>query len=162
MSKNVEKQSNNANKSGKKLKKNVLDYGMEWFDYHLTVGIYISVVIASLWFVFLFIGQPYREDLLNTFPEVKMLDTIMIVYYAIYTVLVFFTRKIFLAEDRRSFGMFMVLFLIRALFHAFTTAYFLVINPDVIAGGSIFYEYYTYFAIVVAVVNVFNLFYFYR
>ncbi len=165
MSKNVAKQSNNANnakiKNGKRLDRNVLNYGMEWFDYHLTVGVYISMVISALWVVFVFIGEFYRVGIMEDFPALKTIDTIMVAFYGVYTLALLFTRKMFLAEDRRSFGLFMVVFLVRVAFHAFTSAYFLFINSRVIAE-SVFYEYYTYFSVLVTLINIFNIFYFYR
>lgn len=146
-------------KRGIKPKRDVLDYGMEWFDYHLTVGIYISVIISALLFIFVFIGEPYRPKIYVAYPALRGLDNIMSIYYAVYTVVVFLTRKIFFAEDRRSFIMFLILFFIRVAVHAIIAAYLMIFTSGVIEN-SIFYKYIFYFAVVVVAVNLFNILYF--
>ena len=142
-------------------KRNVLDYGMEWFDYHLTAGLYISVIISSLLFIFVFLGQFYRPEIYITYPILKVIDTVMWIYYLAYTVVVFLTRKIFFEEDKRSFGLFLILFFIRAVFHGLIVFALLVLANGVL-GSSIFYSYIFYFAVAVTAVNVFNIWYFIR
>ena len=150
-----------SEKVAKKTKKNVLDYGMEWFDYHLTVGIYISIIISALLFIFVFLGQFYRPGIYEVFPKVRLLDKIMWIYYLAYTVVIFITRKAFFAEDKKSFGLFLLLFLIRAVFHAFVVFYLSVITKGIIGtANSIFYTYIFYFAVLTTVVNVINIIYF--
>ena len=150
-----------SEKIEKKAKKGVLDYGMEWFDYHLTVGLYISIVISALLFIFVFLGQFYRPDIYEAFPAVKLLDQILWIYYLAYTVVIFLTRKLFFAEDKKSFGLFLILFLIRAVFHAFIVFYLTVVTNGILGTStSIFYTYIFYFAVVTTVVNVINIIYF--
>ncbi len=147
--------------NNQKTKKSVLDYGMEWFDYHMTVGLYLSVAVAALLFIFVFLGQFYRTDVYTMFPKIGLLDTIMWVYYAIYAVVVLLMRKVFLAEDKKSFGLHLVMFVIRAIFHAFIVFYLLVVSRGIVGlDNSIFYTYIFYFAAITAVVNVINVIYF--
>ncbi len=151
MSRNIEKQN----------KRSVLDYGMEWFDYHMTVGLYLSVAIAALLFIFVFLGQFYRTEVRSLFPEVELLDRIMWIYYAVYAVVIMLMRKLFLAEDRRSFGLSLVMFLVRAVFHAFVVFYLWVVAKGIIGlDHSIFYTYMFYFSVITAVINVVNIIYF--
>lgn len=150
-----------SEKMEKKAKRGVLDYGMEWFDYHLTVGLYISIIVSALLFIFVFLGQFYRTGIYEIFPAVKLLDTVMWVYYLVYTVVVFLTRKLFFAEDKKSFGLFLILFLIRAVVHAFIVFYLTVITNGILGTEtSIFYTYIFYFAVLTAVINVVNIIYF--
>ncbi len=145
----------------KKAKRSVLDYGMEWFDYHMTAGLYISAVIAALLFIFVFLGQFYRGGVYDKFPEVKLLDTIMWIYYLAYGVMIMLGRKILLAEDRRSFVLSLIMFLVRAAFHAFIVFYLTVVAKGIVGiNTSIFYTYIFYFAVVTAVINVVNIVYF--
>lgn len=150
-----------SKQTAKNTKRNVLDYGMEWFDYHLTAGLYISVIISLLLFILVFLGQFYRPEIYATYPILKIVDAVMSVYYLVYTLVVFFTRKIFFEEDKRSFGLFLILFFIRAVFHGL-----LVFALTVLARGvlevSIFYKYIFYFAVAVTAVNIFNIWYFIR
>ncbi len=148
-------------KAEKKIKRSVLDYGMEWFDYHMTVGIYISVAISLLLFIFVFIGQFYRPETYELFPKVALLDKFMWIYYLAYTVVIFLMRKVFMAEDKRSFALFQILFLIRVVFHAFLIFYLTVVSSGII-GESIFYTYIFYFSVLTVAVNIWNIIYFFR
>lgn len=145
--------------TAKKEKRSVLDYGMEWFDYHLTVGVYISVAISLLLWIFVFLGKFYRTDLYNSYSGLTFFDTCMWIYYLVYTVAVFLTRKIFLEGDTKSFHMFQILFIIRVVFHAFMI-FELMVPLNGILESSIFYRYIYYFAIAVVAVNVVNIVYF--
>ncbi len=145
----------------KKNKKGVLDYGMEWFDYHMTAGLYISMAISVLLFIFVFLGQFYRPVVRDAFPAVKVLDTIMWIYYLVYTLGLLIARKPLLAEDKISFGLSLLMFIVRAVFHAFVAFYLLFITKGIIGlNNSIFYTYLFYFSILTVVVNIINIIYF--
>ena len=150
-----------SKRNGAKPKRDVLDYGMEWFDYHLTAGLYISVIISALIFIFVFIGQYYRPKIYTAYPAIRVIDNFMSIYYLAYTVVVFLTRKIFFAEDKRSFTMFLILFAVRVIAHAIIIAYLLVFTSGVIAT-SIFYKYIFYFSVCIVAINIFNIIYFIR
>lgn len=142
-------------------KKNVLDYGMEWFDYHMTAGLYISMAIAALLFIFVFVGRYYRGEVSAHFPAISLLETIMWIYYLVYALLLFVTRKLFLAEDRRSFYLSLLMFAVRAVFHGFVIFYLLVLTPGITTlENSIFYTYIFYFSNLTTAINIINIFYF--